>query len=360
MARELRERQRAAADARDRRLHRAANERGQPVGAGPDALGRLDQHAQHRHLAERAGRIEVQRKRALERCERELVWPKGSLERMAAKPLDQLGAADDDPGLRAAEQLVAREADEVGSRGHALRRGRLVPKHRLLLGSSAPEPRSSISGIAWRAARRASASSCGRSVKPTTRKLDWWTRRIAAVPASSASLVVRETRAIGRADLDEPRARTRQHVGDAEAVADLHQLAARDEHVATLGERGEGEQQGGRVVVDDERGLGAGQPPQRGRHVILPRAARARRDVVLEVGVAAADLLQPLERRAGKRRAAEVRVQDDAGRVQDAPEARARCRLDLRERPLDEVARLGAGADLLPRAVRARHARPAA
>jgi hypothetical protein len=34
---------------------------------------------------------------------------------MAAQPLDELGAADDDPGLRAAEQLVAREADEVGA-----------------------------------------------------------------------------------------------------------------------------------------------------------------------------------------------------------------------------------------------------
>jgi hypothetical protein len=45
---------------------------------------------------------------------------------MAAKPLDEVGAADDDPGLRAAEQLVAAEADEVGAACERLRGGRLV------------------------------------------------------------------------------------------------------------------------------------------------------------------------------------------------------------------------------------------
>ena len=90
------------------------------------------------------------------------------------------------------------------------------------------------------------------------------------------ALVVGGARAVRRADLDEPRARAREHVGDAEAVADLDQLAARDEHLAALGERGEREQHRGGVVVHDERGLGAGQPAQDRGDVILPRAARAR------------------------------------------------------------------------------------
>ena len=47
---------------------------------------------------------------------------------MPAQPLDELGAADDDPRLRAAEQLVAREADEVGSRRERLARRRLVAR----------------------------------------------------------------------------------------------------------------------------------------------------------------------------------------------------------------------------------------
>ena len=42
-----------------------------------------------------------------------------------------------------------------------------------------------------------------------------------------------------------------------EAVADLDQLAARHDDLALLRERGEREQDGGGVVVDDERSLGA-------------------------------------------------------------------------------------------------------
>ena len=86
--------------------------------------------------------VEVERERPLERGERELVGAERALERMAAEPLDELGAADDDPGLRPAEQLVAREADEVGAGGEARARGRLVAER----ATSAPEPRSSTSG----------------------------------------------------------------------------------------------------------------------------------------------------------------------------------------------------------------------
>ena len=76
------------------------------------------------------------------------------------------------------------------------------------------------------------------------------------------------------------------------------------------------------VVVDDERRLGAGQPTQDVRDVILPRPARAGAQVVLEVRVAARDLVDPRDRLLGERSAAEVRVHDHAGRVEDAPEPR--------------------------------------
>ena len=45
---------------------------------------------------------------------------------MPAQPLDEVGAAGDDPGLRAAEQLVAGEADEVGAGAQRSRRRRLA------------------------------------------------------------------------------------------------------------------------------------------------------------------------------------------------------------------------------------------
>ena len=68
----------------------------------------------------------MQRERSLERGERQLVRTQRALERMAAEPLDELGASDDDAGLRAAEKLVAGEADEVGARREAFPRRRLV------------------------------------------------------------------------------------------------------------------------------------------------------------------------------------------------------------------------------------------
>ena len=66
-----------------------------------------------------SGPVEVERERPLERRQGELVGAQRALERMPPQPLDELGAAGDDPGLRAAEQLVAGEADEVGAGGEA-------------------------------------------------------------------------------------------------------------------------------------------------------------------------------------------------------------------------------------------------
>src|SRR5213075_63501 len=69
-------------------------------------------------------RLEVEEQRPLERRERELVDAQRALEWVPPQPLDELGAAEHDPGLRAAEQLVAREADEVGAGRERLARRR--------------------------------------------------------------------------------------------------------------------------------------------------------------------------------------------------------------------------------------------
>ena len=167
---------------------------------------------------------------------------------------------------------------------------------------------------------------------------------------SDRLLVVGGSRAVRRPDLDEPRARARQDVRDPEAVADLDQLAARDEHVAALRERGQGQEHRSRVVVHDERRLGPGQPAQDARDVILPRAACPGAQVVLEVRVAAADLADALESRLGQRGTAEVRVHDDAGRVQCAAQPRAAGRGELLPEPLLQVAGVGARLYVLARA----------
>ena len=82
-------------------------------------------------------------------------------------------------------------------------------------------------------------------------------------------LVVGGAGAVRGADLDQPGARAGEHFGNPEAVADLDQLASRDHHIAAFRERGEREQHGGRVVVDDERSLGPRQPAQDRGEVLL-------------------------------------------------------------------------------------------
>ena len=161
------------------------------------------------------------------------------------------------------------------------------------------------------------------------------------------AVVVGRSCAVRRADLDEPRAGARQYVGDAEAVADLDQLAARDEHLALFGERREREQHRGGVVVDDDRGLCTREAAQDRRDVILARPARPFGEVVLEIRVAATDLDRALDGRGGKRCAAEVRVNDDAGRVQHAAQGRRPRGVELGLQPRPQVAGLGAGLDLL-------------
>jgi hypothetical protein len=134
-----------------------------------------------------------------------------------------------------------------------------------------------------------------------------------------SGLVVAQVRAIRGADLAEPRAALRHHVGHAKRAADLDQLAPRQDHLAVRGQRVEREQHRGRVVVDDERVLGAGRLAQQLAHHLHPRATPAARHVELEVGVPG--------RRHGHRRgglcgegsAPQVRVEHHARRIEHGP-----------------------------------------
>ena len=164
-ARQLGERQRAAADARDRLLDLAADRRREPLGAGAHVLGDgLAQHPQHRDLAGHAP-ARGERERPLERGERELVGAERALERMAAQTLDEVGPAGDDPRLRPAEQLVAREADEVGAGRERRRDGRLALEVGQRAGAEVVDEREAVRG----ARRRRARVSDGCSVKPTIR-----------------------------------------------------------------------------------------------------------------------------------------------------------------------------------------------
>ena len=94
--------------------------------------------------------------------------------------------------------------------------------------------------------------------------------------------VVGQPGAVGRAHVDEPRARLLHHLGHTERAADLDALAAAHGHVAAGGEGGEHEQHGRRVVVDDHRRLGTAQPGEQLPDGPLARATLARRQVELD------------------------------------------------------------------------------
>ena len=66
-------------------------------------------------------------------------------------------------------------------------------------------------------------------------------------------------RAIGRADLDQSRARARHDFRHAKRAANLDELAARHDHLATGRKRVQHKQHCGGIVVDDRRVLRAGQ-----------------------------------------------------------------------------------------------------
>ena len=97
----------------------------------------------------------------------------------------------------------------------------------------------------------------------------------AAVRGGDRAGVVLEVRAVGGADLDQLHARARHDVGHAEGAADLDQLAARHRHFLAQRQRVEREVDRGGVVVDDERGFGAGQPRQPALDVRVALAAVA-------------------------------------------------------------------------------------
>jgi len=135
------------------------------------------------------------------------------------------------------------------------------------------------------------------------------------------ALEVGQPRSIGRADLDQPSTRLRDHLGDPKRPPDLHELAAgHDDRTITRQCRGR-EQDSPRAVVDRHRRRGTGQLAEQGFDVRLTRPAHARVEVELEIGVALGHARERLPGAGGQRRAAEVGVHDHASGV-DHPSQR--------------------------------------
>ena len=109
--------------------------------------------------------VEVRERDGFERGERDLVGPQRTRERMPREQRDEIGATDDDPGLRSAEQLVARERHERGAGVEALPHTGLVAEPRRSLG----EPRCALveePGTRVDDHRRSERRELGRPVPP--------------------------------------------------------------------------------------------------------------------------------------------------------------------------------------------------
>ena len=137
------------------------------------------------------------------------------------------------------------------------------------------------------------------------------------------ALVIKGVRLVRGAHLHHAGVRLRHDVRYAEAAADLDELASADDGFVAGGELGEHHHDGCRVVVHGDGGLGAGKRADEVFHMVVAAAARHVLDAVFERGVAARRLHHGLYGGLCQHAAAEVGVNDHAGCVDDAPEARA-------------------------------------
>ena len=120
-----------------------------------------------------------------------------------------------------------------------------------------------------------SSRSSGRAVNPVMRKLLGCTRSSRRVRSLMAAAVIVDAGAVGGAHFAQHRARARHDLGNAEAVADLDQLAARDHDFAARRQFVQRQKDGRGIVVDGDAGR-AQQALQQARGV-RRRACRAGR-----------------------------------------------------------------------------------
>ena len=158
------------------------------------------------------------------------------------------------------------------------------------------------------------------SVKPVTRKLLRWTFEEHAGGGGDGPAVVVDAGLVGGADFDEAGAALLDDVWNAEAAADLDQLAAGDDDFAAGGEGAKGQEHGGGAVVDGEGGFGAGEAAEQGLDGLGAAAATASGEVELE-GAGAGGFDDSGDGFRRERGAAEVGVQHNPGGVNDPAEA---------------------------------------
>jgi hypothetical protein len=145
---------------------------------------------------------------------------------------------------------------------------------------------------------------------------------------SDRLLVIGDPGAIRGPDLPEDGLALAHHVGDPEAAADLDQLAAGDDHLLSLGEGVQRQEDRGGVVVDHGRGGSGEQTSEQPLRVHRAGTPLATGEIVLQRAVAGRHGMDPAHRLRGERGAPEVRMDEHPGGVDDGNEKRLQVRLE--------------------------------
>lgn len=244
---------------------------------------------------------------------------KGAKEWIAADLFDEGTFTGDDAGLRAAEKLVATEGNDVDTGVEAVFHDGLVHADGAKVGQAAGAEvfEDGNPGFAAEGNEFGERGAGGEAGDAEVGEVD--AEEEAGVFVDGA-LVVGDASAVGGAHFAEDGAALIHDVGNAEAVADFDEFAARDDDFEIFGERVEGEEDCGSIVIDDDGGFGGGGEGKEAGDVGVAFAASARGEIEFEVGVALGGRGDGLSCGGGERGTAEIGVEDDAGGVDDAAE----------------------------------------
>ncbi len=236
---------------------------------------------------------------------------------MARHSLNPMRAANDDPRLGPAEQLVTAGHDQVRTRVDRLRERRLRRQPeagRIQQGAAAEVLEQRQSMFACQHCQFGCRCGMDKPERPEVAGMDLQVGR--GLPGGGRD-VVPSIGPVRGADLDQARSRLAEYIRHTESAADLDGLSPRH-HDLFAGRHGrEHQQYRRRTVVHHQRGLGAGQRPQEPGDLAHAAAALVALRFDLEGDRMSRHRPHRLGGLRAHRRAAEIGVDDDSGGVQD-------------------------------------------
>ena len=225
-----------------------------------------------------------------------------------------------DTCLRAAEELIARAGDRVRARADgALQRRLAVNAERFKVKKAAAAEvleKRQAAGMSERG-KLLAARALGKADDAVVAGVDLHQR---AGMLTDGGGIVRGAGLVGRADLAQRRAAGGHDLRHTKAAADLDQLAARNDDLAAGGQRREEQQHGGGVVVDDQSAFRTGQSAEEFFDMGIARAASAAFHIVFKGRIVPRGVRRGFGRASAQTGAAEIRMEHDAGCVDDRTE----------------------------------------